>query len=254
MSLDDAVNAFGEGVQVADLFRAVAPAARPIFETTFSTLAARFGVHVVAGSILLPETDGRLYNVGYLYGPHGQLVGRQVKAHLFPIEREWGLACGADVRVFQTPVGRLAFPICMDHTFFESARIAYLKGAEILIDPSANPEPYHYYEQMRGVWGRVQENPVYGVLACMVGTVAGFTFGGRSGVYAPLELTPAGDGILAQATSSDREEIVLSTLDMHALRAFRAENRPDFNPSLYRRYLPGAYHRYRAWSNEHRNG
>lgn len=251
VSLDDAVSTYGrEGLRVVDLFRAVAPAARSVFETTFSTLAAGFGVHIVAGSILLPETDGRLYNIGYLYGPDGRLIGQQRKTHLFPLERKWGLACGLDVDVFETRVGRLAFPVCMDHTFFESARIAYLKGAEILIDPSANPAPYAYYEQMRGVWGRVQENPAYGVLACMVGKVAGFTFGGRSGIYAPLSLTPARDGVLAQASSPDREEIVFSDLDLRALRAFRAENRLDFNHTLYQAYLPGVYHRYQAWLGE----
>lgn len=252
-SLDDAVNVFGgDEVRVADLFRAVAPAARPVFETTFSTLAARFQVHLVAGSILLPEPDNRLYNVGYLYGPDGRLIGRQVKAHLFPIEREWGLACGGDITVFETPVGRLAFPVCMDHTFFESARIAYLKGAEILLDPSANPAPYDYYEQMRGIWSRVQENPVYGVLACMVGRLAGFVFGGRSGIYAPLDLTQGGDGILAEAASYGQEEIVFSDLDLNALRTYRAENRPDLNIALCRRYLPAAYHHYRTLNSERR--
>jgi len=248
VSLEDAIGAWGEGIQVADLFRAVAPAARPIFETTFSILAAGFGVHIVAGSLLLPETDGRLYNVGCLYGPDGRLIGRQRKAHLFPIEQKWGLACGTEVGVFHTPVGRLAFPICMDHTFFESARVAYLQGAEVLIDPSANPEPYDFHEQMRGVWGRVQENPMYGVLACMVGRIAGFTFEGRSAVYAPLALTPERDGILAQAATPDQEEILVCDLDLDALRAFRAEHRPDFNLALYQRYLPEVYHRYRARS------
>ena len=84
----------------------------------------------------------------------------------------------------------------MDHSFFEPDRIAYLQGAEILIDPSADLNAgYNFWASMRGVWARVQENPAYGVLSSMVGNVLNFHFSGKSGVYGPLDLTPAGDGV-----------------------------------------------------------
>ncbi len=242
-SLDEA--AARAGASVPDVFRTVSPAARRICEATFSTLARRFGVHLVAGSILLPDEREALYNVACLYGPDGRLIGTQCKTHLFIVERQWGLATGDEIHVFDTPVGRLAFPVCMDHTFFEPERVAYLQAAEILIDPAANPEPYNRWEQLRGVWGRVQESPAYGVLSCMVGRLAGLTFGGRSGVYAPLEMTPDGSGIVAQAESADREEVLLADLDLSALRHFRREHAPDFNSALYKKYLPGVYRAYR---------
>ena len=238
-SLDEAI------AQVAEIFKTVAPGARRIYEVTFSTLAQGFGVHIVAGSILLPDRRGDLYNVGYFYGPDGRLIGTQKKTHLFIIEQEWGLACHDEIQVFDTPLGIIAFPICMDHTFFEPIRVAWLQGAEIIIDPSANPAPYDYWEQMRGVWGRIQESPAYGILCCMVGDFAGFTFRGRSGVYAPLEMTPNGDGIITQAGTVDREEVLLADLDLAALRRFRQEQRPDFNLALYEKYLPRVYEAYR---------
>jgi predicted amidohydrolase len=230
--------------QVAEIFKAVAPGARRIYEATFSTLAQGFGVHIVAGSILLPDKRGDLYNVGYFYGPDGRLIGTQKKTHLFIIEQEWGLACHDEIQVFDTPLGVIAFPICMDHTFFEPIRVAWLHGAEVVIDPSANPAPYDYWEQMRGVWGRVQESPAYGILCCMAGDFADFTFRGRSGVYAPLEMTPNGDGIIAQAETVDREEVLLADLDLAALRRFRQERGPDFNLALYEKYLPRVYKAY----------
>jgi predicted amidohydrolase len=220
--IDEAIaQVAGQDTQVAEIFKAVAPGARRIYEATFSTLAQGFGVHIVAGSILLPDKRGDLYNVGYFYGPDGRLIGIQKKTHLFIIEQEWGLAYHDEIQVFDTPLGVIAFPICMDHTFFEPIRVAWLQGAEVVIDPSANPAPYDYWEQMRGVWGRVQESPAYGLLCCMVGDFAGFTFRGRSGVYAPVEMTPKGDGIIAQAETVDREEVLLADLDLAALRRFR---------------------------------
>jgi predicted amidohydrolase len=235
----------GQDTQVAEIFKAVAPGARRIYEATFSTLAQGFGVHIVAGSILLPDKRRDLYNVGYFYGPDGRLIGTQKKTHLFIIEQEWGLACHDEIQVFDRPLGVIAFPICMDHTFFEPIRVAWLQGAEVIIDPSANPAPYDYWEQMRGVWSRIQESPAYGILCCMVGDFAGFTFRGRSGVYAPLEMTPNGDGIIAQTETVDREEILLADLDLAALRRFRQEQGPDFNLALYEKYQPRVYEAYR---------
>ena len=242
----------GQDIRVAKVFKAVAPGARRIYEATFSALARRFGVHIMAGSILLPDKSGELYNVGYFYDPDGRLIGTQKKTHLFIIEKEWGLACHDEIQVFDTPLGVIAFPICMDHAFFEPIRVAWLQGAEVIIDPSANPAPYNYWEQMRGVWGRIQESPAYGVLCCMVGDFAGFTFRGRSGVYAPLEMTPNGDGIIAQAETVDREEILLADLDLAALRRFRQEQKPDFNLALYEKYLPRVYEAYRRMEVEDR--
>ncbi|MBM4465801.1 MAG: nitrilase [Chloroflexi bacterium] len=245
-SLDEAVaSAAGQGATVADVFKVVAPGARRAYQAAFSALARRFSVHIVAGSIMLPDEAGRLYNVACLFGPGGRIMGRQRKTHLFHIEQDWGVTPGDQINVFDTPVGKLAFPVCMDHTFFEPQRIAWLLGAEIMVDPSANPEPYQYWEQLRGVWGRVQESPAYGILSCLVGQFMGFTFEGRSGVYAPLEMTPAGDGILAHAETADQEEVILADLDLEALRRFRAEHGPDFNLALVERYFPEVYEEYR---------
>ena len=252
-SMDKAIaQVTGQDIQVAEIFNTVAPGARRIYEATFSTLAQRFEVHIVAGSILLPDERGDLYNVGYFYGPDGRLIGTQKKTHLFIIEQDWGLACHDEIQVFDTPLGVIAFPICMDHTFFEPIRVAWLQGAEVIIDPSANPAPHDYWEQMRGVWGRVQESPAYGILCCTVGDFVGLTFQGRSGVYVPLEMTPSGDGIIAQAETADREEILLADLDLATLRRFRQEQGPDFNLALYEKYLPRVYEAYRRMEVEGR--
>lgn len=222
-------------------FRLAALAARRVYRATFSTLAARFGVTLLAGSAIELGGDGRLYNVGYLFGPDGGELARQVKTHLVSSEVAMGYGTGEEISVVETPAGRLAFPVCMDHTYYETARIAVLSGADLLIDPSANNEYYNPYAQARGVWNRVQEVQAYGVLCSGVGRVAGSVFEGKSGVYAPLGMTPGGDGVVAEAHTVDREEIVFADLDYAALRAYRQQEPPEFNLALYRRYLPVAY-------------
>jgi predicted amidohydrolase len=223
------------------LFRLLAPAASRAHGLTFSALARLTDAHILAGSTVVLDDAARVYKEARLYGPDGALLMAQRKTHLFPAEALWGLSYGDVIHVAQTSVGTIAAPICMDHTYFEPIRAAWLRGAEIIIDPAADAARYEFWAQRRGVWGRVQESPAYGVHALMVGHILGNEFGGRSGVYAPLALTPQGDGVLAEARTGDMEEVFCVTLDLEVLRAFRREHAPDFNLELYRQYTPAVY-------------
>ncbi|HHW14502.1 MAG TPA: nitrilase, partial [Firmicutes bacterium] len=231
------------GLRIADLFRLLTPATRRVFETTFSELARAFGVYIIPGSAVLAEPDGRVRNIAYLFGPHGELIGRQPKVHLLPLEAEWGLSPGDRFSVFATPLGRIALPVCMDMTYFESFRILSQLGAEIVAIPSANPEPWNLWLVLRGLWPRVQESEVYGLLASAVGSFLGLEFTGRSSAFAPLPLTADGTGVVAQAASESGEEILVADLDLEALRRYRrdSEVRAGFNRDLYRHYLPAVY-------------
>jgi predicted amidohydrolase len=231
----------GGSAPVLLLFRILAPAASQVHHATFSTLARSCGAYILAGSTLALDGAGHVYKEARLYGPDGALLMTQRKTHLFPTEALWGMSRDELIHVIKTPLGALASPICMDHTYFEPIRVAWLQGAEIIIDPAADAARYEFWAQMRGVWARVQESPAYGVHVLMVGNILGNEFGGRSGVYAPLALSPNGDGVLAQAATGDAEEVFCATVDLEALRAYRRDHAPDFNLELYRRYTPVAY-------------
>lgn len=112
--------------------------------TAFLSAAAReTGMTVVGGSI--PEKDGeRLYNTCYVYGPDGRLLGRHRKLHLFDVELEGmtfresdTFSQGAEVGVFDTPVGRLGVAVCFDVRFPELLLTQALMGAEIIVVPAA---------------------------------------------------------------------------------------------------------------------
>jgi len=216
-----ATSGAGEAGALAAVTRLLAPSATRVYRFTFQNLSRRFGVHIAAGSAIAAGRDGTLRNTAYLFGPDGFEMGHQPKAHFFGLEFGMGLTRGGFVQVYDTPVGKLAMPVCMDYTYPETARIAYLLGAEILLNPSADINAdYNWHYQLRGVWSRVQESPCYGVHAMMVGDVLGMPFRGQSAIVGPVGLV-GGDGILARADACDGGELVVADLDLAALREFR---------------------------------
>jgi len=240
--LDSAVKQVSGGeTQVADVFRLLSPAVKRIYETTFSTLAKCFRVYIISGSTLLEDDDGKMRNIGYFFDPYGNIIAKQRKLHLVPLEAEWGFEQGRELEVLDTRLGRVAFPICMDATYFETFRIARLRRADIVVIPAANNEEYLFWRVMRGIWPRVQESQVLGVSAHAVGNLIGIPFTGRSGLLGPLELTQSEDGYFARADTFDEEEVVVGDLDLDALYQFREENPLNFNVRLYEKHLPGLY-------------
>jgi len=229
--------------RLADIIRFMEPVLRNVYYSLFPALAAAGRVWVMAGSTPLPGPDGRVYNLACLFGPDGRLVGSQRKLNLFPRERDEGLSPGSRFEVFETPVGRLALPICMDATYFETYRLAALMGAEIVAAPVSNVEPYHFWKLLRGAWPRVQETPVYAVQSVIVGDFLGDPMTGKASIFAPAELTPGGDGVLAQCEASTGRGLAVADLDLDALAAFRAERSAlsRLNLELIRRHLPRVY-------------
>ena len=231
----------GDDLSLADLFRYMSPAVKPLVHAIFSQLASAYSLHIMAGSYTLEE-KGEIVNRALLYGPSGDLIGSQDKVHLLPMEAGWNLKKAASFNVYETPLGCLAMPVCMDATYYETFRILEKSGAEIALLPIANLEEYNYWLALRGIWPRVQESQVYGIKSALVGSVAGFTFTGRAGIFAPLEITPGQNGVLAEVEPFDREAIALAKLNLEALDQLR-RNHPwrDYNQALYKRYFPEIY-------------
>ncbi len=230
-----------EEIILPDLYRYMSPVVKPLVHTVFSSLSAAYGLYIMAGSYILAD-NGEIVNRSFLYGPSGELVGNQDKVHLLPVEADWQVKRGSSFPVFETPLGRLAMPVCMDATYYETFRILEYSGAEIALLPIANLQEYNFWLALRGIWPRVQECPLFGVKGALVGSVAGFTFTGRAGIFAPLEITPNRDGVLAEVEPFDREAMVVADLDLKALEQLRS-NHPwrDTNPALYRKYFPQIY-------------
>lgn len=230
----------GRDLSVADVFALLGPAVASTYRTVFATFSEAFGMYVLAGTANLPTPDGRVLNLAHVFAPDGRLVAQQPKLHLFPYEAGWGLSAGSELHAWDTPWGRMAAPVCMDATYFETARIARGLGADLVLLPIANPEPFHLWKARRGVWGRCQDGAFYAVQSALVGRFMGLAIEGKSGVFAPLDLTPAGDGVLAEAARPDEEDVVVADLDLAALRAWRETQAEVLAPGWWRS-IPAAY-------------
>lgn len=231
------------GVSVVDVFRLLSGAALPVYRETFAGIAREFGLYVFAGSMIVPDADGNVYNRACVFSPDGRQLGTQDKVHLFPSPVEDGLRPGTAFNVFDLPFARSASPVCMDATYFETFRLLGARGVELVAIPIADPEVYDFWYALRGIWPRIQENRMFGIKSALVGEMLGLGLTGVSGVYAPIELTPRNDGVLAESASHDQEDVVVADLDFEALRRFARDNPIDWRPDVYSRYLPRLYHR-----------
>jgi predicted amidohydrolase len=184
-----------------------------------SELATETGATLVFGML---ERDGDvLYDTAVVAAPDGQLVPYR-KSHLYPTESEL-FAAGTELVVAPTPAGRLGMMICFEHAFPDVATALALRGAQILVIPSAVPFGYEHLLTLR-TRARAQDNQVFAV-GC---NLTGNGFCGRS-----LVTDPRGD-VLAEA--GVEETVIRAALDLAAIDRER-EREPALRlrqPKLYR--------------------
>jgi predicted amidohydrolase len=210
------------------------------YKNAFAEAAKTFGVTLVAGSSLLPHiteeasrgvhiTNPKVYNSSFVFSPTGQLLGRSQKLYLTPgMESRLGLAQGrlSDLHAIQTPVGKIAVPICLD-AFYTSV-IDHLDGlgAEIVVMPSANPllwdgrwavnptlsegEAWMKYGLLQQLQNRLHIR--YGVNPMLVGQVWDIAFEGCSSL---VQKTLDGQTqLLARAKNATSSDFVRATVDV----------------------------------------
>jgi len=185
----------------------------PGHTTTDIQAAARsLGVHVVWPSYRRGPERGVIYNSSILIGPDGKIVGLYDKTHPFPLERAdcggW-VTPGRRADVFETPLGSIGMIICYDGDFPELSRLLAVKGAEIILRPSALLRSFDIWHLT--TCARAYDNHVYVVATNAVGPDAGDNYYfGHSMIVTPIAQR------LAQARGG--EEIVAACLDPDPLR------------------------------------
>ena len=108
---------------------------------TFQLLSAKakeYGMYIAAPIVLKSDMPGVLYNGMIVVDKDGSLMGTYNKTHLWAGERFWFRA-GCEYPVFDMEFGKVGFMICYDGGFPEISRILALKGAELILCPSAFP-------------------------------------------------------------------------------------------------------------------
>jgi predicted amidohydrolase len=186
-------------------------------------LAKKHGVHILVGSGPVKKSDGRFVNAAQLVTPGGQ-VGEQEKIIMTPFERDWGVAAGGPLRVFETALGKIGVAICYDSEFPLLARALAEAGVEVLLVPSCTERVSGYHRVRTGAVARALENTIATVMSSTVGDAlwspAVDHNVGAAGIFVPSEQGVADDGTLASGTLN-AAEWVSATVNLGALRRLR---------------------------------
>ncbi len=177
--------------------------------------ARRAHTNVIAGFIEAdPKTDA-LYNSAWIIDRAGELKGVYRKNHAYSTEGRY-FAPGNEMPVFELDFGMVGVMICYDMGLPEVARILTLKGAEVIVAPSA------WCQEDEDVWDinipcRALENHVFLAGVNRVGTEGvTLTMMGKSMIAGPR------GEILAQAKRFE-PDLVVHTVDLAEVTRLRRE-------------------------------
>lgn len=193
------------------------------YKALMQELAARWGVHLIGGSHPTLHDDGRLLNTAYYFTPNGQ-VFEQDKIHRTRWEREkWNTDAGDQLRLFETPFGKIAILVCYDIEFPELARKVCEAGADIIFVPSCTDDRQGFLRVRYCCHARAIENQVFVVQTSTVGNLPVEGLGmhyGQAAIITPSDFPFSRDGIAAEGTPNV-EQIVVAEVDLNDLTTNR---------------------------------
>lgn len=188
---------------------------------------------VLVTSLFEKRTHGLYHNTAVVFDC-GSIAGKYRKMHIpdDPAFYEKFYFCEGDLgfEPIETSLGKLGVLVCWDQWYPEAARIMALKGAEILIYPTAigwfNGDSEEEKARQRDAWITIQRahsiaNGAFTIAVNRVGFEAdesgcsnGISFWGSSFIS-----DPQGD-ILVQG-SSDKEEVIVYEIDERRIKEVR---------------------------------
>jgi N-carbamoylputrescine amidase len=200
----------------------------------FQTLAAE--LEVVIPVSFFEKAGAAFYNSVAILDADGALLGVYRKSHIPDgpgYEEKYYFRPGdTGFKVWQTRVGTIGVGICWDQWFPECARAMALKGAELLLYPTAiGSEPQDPGLDTKDPWqramiGHAVSNAIPVLAANRIGVEGDLTFYGHSFIA-----DHRGDK-LAELSRQD-EGILTATLDLDVIAQYRAgfglfrDRRPD---------------------------
>lgn len=186
-------------------------------------IARTHDISLIAGLALAGQP--RPYNACVAIDAAGQEVARYHKTHLFgDVDRAQFTSGAALSHVFALNGWKIALAICYDVEFPEVTRALALRGAEIIVTPTANMEPFDSVAT-RLVPARAEENGLYVAYCNYVGSEGQFTYNGLSCLVGP-------DGE-DRARGANVPTLLYATLDRAALgharqaQTYLADRRTD---------------------------
>lgn len=205
--------------------------------------ARRHAVWLLPGTLPMRDgTSGRVVNRAPLITPEGRLA-HQEKRMMTRFESErWGVSCGADPAVFETPWSLIGVSICYDVEFPKHVRAQVEAGAWLILAPTCTDSMHGFNRVRLAAQARALENQCYVAIAPTVGeapwSAALDRNRGFAAVFGPVDRGFPEDGVLARGPL-DMPGWVFCDLDPARLDEVREH---------------GAVRNHRDWPREHYAG
>lgn len=167
------------------------------------------------------EENGNRYDASPVIDLDGTLLGISKMVHIaqapYFYEQDYYTPSDSGFRVYNTSAGKIGVVICFDRHFPESIRTCALRGAEIIIIPTANTraEPMEMFEWEMRI--SAMQNGVFIAMCNRVGIEGNMDFCGAS-----IVIDPSGDVI---AKADDQEQILYAEIDSGTIENIR-DKRP----------------------------
>jgi predicted amidohydrolase len=180
-------------------------------------------------NVYLQEGDRR-FDASLLINTEGAIQGISKMVHIAQVpafyEQDYYAPSDTGFRVYDTPHGKIGIVICFDRHYPESVRTCVLRGAELILIPTANTtdEPRDLFEcELRAA---AMQNGVYVAMCNRVGEEGDVIFCGDS-----MVVDPDGNVIVK---GGETEDLVFANLDSNKVEAARRKRpylslrRPEF--------------------------
>ncbi len=225
--------------------------AEPIPGPTTQLLSAAAKKHKITlvSSLFEKRTGGLYHNTAVVFGPNGKILGTYRKMHIPDDpgfnEKFYFTPGDTGFQPIDTPVGRLGILVCWDQWYPEAARLMTLRGAQILIYPTAigwaRGEKKDVCQTQRNAWQTIQRshaiaNGIFVLSINRTGRENNLDFWGTSFVSNPM-------GHVVAEASTHRAEIVRASLQLSETTTtrqhwpFLRDRRVDAYTGLDQRFL-----------------
>lgn len=213
-----------------------------------STAAKKHKITLVS-SLFEKRAGGLYHNTAVVFGPNGKILGAYRKMHIPDDpgfnEKFYFTPGDTGFQPIDTPVGRLGILVCWDQWYPEAARLMALRGAQILIYPTAigwaRGEKKDVCQTQRSAWQTIQRshaiaNGLFVLSINRTGREKNLDFWGTSFVSNPM-------GRVVAEASTSRAEIVRASLQLSETTTtrqhwpFLRDRRVDAYAGLDQRFL-----------------
>lgn len=170
------------------------------------------------------EKEGKQYDASLVIDRNGDLMGISKMVHIFQgeqfYEQDYYSPSDNGFQVYDTDFGKVGIVICFDRHLPESIRTCALKGAEIIIIPTANTKSENLEMFEWEIRVQAMQNNVFIAMCNRVGREVDMDFAGES-----LLVDPNGDLLIKM---NDLEGLTVAEIDLSMVHKVR-KARPFIN-------------------------